>query len=209
MLKKSDADSPNLVPNNQWERILVSPEIIETKQDGKDHRKRASDFLDKRLNKSNQLFVAKLVGASVSSENTSPISAVLRSTLAGDLTKLCTFARLKGVLSAAEDQYEVEFTTGEKRSHRADLVAVGTSKSVTLHAFAKLILLVMKDAKQLERIYLRMKWQSRATREAFVASRPLDHQVRDGLVSSADEVADSFVTKKDASSRLFLHGEHC
>lgn len=204
MVVKKNSENKELVSAAQWKRILVSPEIIASQEDGKNHRNRARDFFVNKLNKKNQLYVASILGVEATEANKNPITSVFRSEYGKDLINLCTFARQTGILAAASSQYETYFSQAQRRSHRADL----SNGSLTLQPLAKLVHLVLEESSLLENVFLVQKWRSRATQESFVANRELPSEVAEAMSAAEAELSEAFSKSgTEVTSRLFLQRE--
>lgn len=208
MLKKSQQQEEKSGPAIDWHSVLLSPDIVDSGADGKNHKGRAIDFLDKKVSKANQAFIADVLGLDISDSNRSFALGLMHSAACQYLTRLCAFARQSGVLAAAHEQYETTFSTQDKKRHRASIEALSGRSNQELHAFSRLIVLIDLEPTNIEKVFLRSKWRSRATRQAFIATKSMTLDTVEGLQNNAAQLAERFASRGSKSSaRLFLDAE--
>jgi len=206
MLKKQTSEfvADAVLVDFDWESVLVSPDIILRNADGRNHRDRAKDFLGK-LNIGNQKYLTKLLDVNISDGNAAYVTAIMQSKQADLITLLSFFARTRGLLSAAVEQYAVDFDKQAQRKHNANFELVKGACGPNIHPFNKLILLSLSDPQSLIKVFLRSLWRSRSTRHAFSSNKPLTDSLCDAVRENEAELSDRFAVKSTVDARLFAH----
>lgn len=209
--KKSLTRSTSIIldiADHEWERVLIFPDTITAGADGRNHYERAEKFL-KKLSSRNLHYLAKQLGVSVSTEARpdSIAGSLVNSGHREQLVRLITFAKGRGRLAAADEIFESAKTSAERKKAKGDFDLIPGHPNATLHSFCKLCVLVNKNAAKLESIYLHALWRSRATQAVFRSDAGLSDEICEGLLQSADELADKFASSSSYEARLFLSAE--